>query len=36
MPIPRPTPRPTFKALAVIAAAAAMLADIDGWMGSRD
>ncbi len=35
MPIPRPTPRPTFKALAVLAAAAAaaMLADIDGWDG---
>lgn len=33
MPIPRPTPRPTFKALAVLAAVAAMLADIDGWDG---
>jgi len=33
MPILRPTPRPTFKALAVLAAAAAMLADIDGWDG---
>lgn len=32
MPIPRPTPRPTFKALAVLAAAA-ILADIDGWDG---
>lgn len=32
MPIPRPTPRPTFKALVVLAAAA-MLADLDGWDG---
>ncbi len=33
MPIPRPTPRTTFKALVVLAAVAAMLADIDGWDG---